>query len=171
MRSARRPASPPKFAEFPEAKRAIQLPNEAQASDFLDIFGRSRRDSTCVCETHIEPNLSQVLYVMFSPELQTEIASPEARRGTSAERESIDLGYGGRALLCAVSRPPTPTELADAVALIDATATTPPAPPAGAPTASPPPPLTPEMSARQRQQAVEDLLWTLLNCKEFIFNH
>ena len=58
---------PTKFREFPKAKRAIELPTEAEQNDFLDIFGRSRRDTPCVCETHLEPNLSQVLYMMFAP--------------------------------------------------------------------------------------------------------
>ena len=66
-----------KFREFPKVNRAIELPNEAEQSDFLDIFGRSRRDTPCICETRIEPNLSQVLYLMFAPELQTAIGHPE----------------------------------------------------------------------------------------------
>jgi hypothetical protein len=160
---------PAKFAQFPEAKRALQLPNEAQQSDFLDIFGRSRRDSTCVCETHIEPNLSQVLYVMFSPELQTEITSPEGAVASLLKENRSTSDMVSELYLRTVSRPPTSAELADAIALIDAAATTPPAAKPGS--TDPPPAITPEIAARQQKQAIEDLLWTLLNCKEFIFNH
>ncbi len=160
---------PAKFPQFPAVQRAIQLPNEAQSSDFLDIFGRSRRDSTCVCETHLEPNLSQVLYVMFSPELQTEIASPEGVVAQLVKEGRSPSDIVTQLYLRTLSRPPAPAELADAVALIDAAAAR---PPAARPNSNDPPPaLTPELAARQRQQAVEDLLWTLLNSKEFIFNH
>ncbi len=159
----------PKFPQFPAVQRAIQLPNEAQQSDFLDIFGRSRRDSTCVCETHIEPNLSQVLYVMFSPELQTDIASPDGIVSQMLKENRSPSDIVTQLYLRVLARPPAPAELADAVALIDAAAARPPA--ARPNSTDPPPPLTPEIAARQRQQAVEDLLWTLLNCKEFIFNH
>ena len=47
--------------------------------------------------------------------------------------------------LMTVSRPPSADELHDAVALID--------------------------GAKKKQPVVEDLLWTLLNSKEFMFNH
>ena len=159
----------PKFPQFPAVQRAIQLPNEAQQSDFLDIFGRSRRDSTCVCETHIEPNLSQVLYVMFSPELQTDIASPDGIVSQMLKENRSPSDMVTQLYLRVLARPPAPAELADAVALVDAAAARPPV--ARPNSTDPPPPLTPEIAARQRQQAVEDLLWTLLNCKEFIFNH
>jgi len=134
-----------KFREFPEAKRAIQLPNEAEQNDFLDIFGRSRRDTPCVCETHIEPNLSQVLYMMFAPELETAIASPQGNvsRWVKDKKPMADLV--AEMYLQTVSRPPTADELKDAVALLD--------------------------GAKAKQPVVEDLLWTLLNSKEFLFNH
>ena len=104
-----------KFREFPEAKRAIQLPNEAEQNDFLDIFGRSRRDTPCVCETHIEPNLSQVLYMMFAPELETAIASPQGNvsRWMKDKKPTADLV--AEMYLQTVSRPPTADELKDAV--------------------------------------------------------
>ena len=66
-----------KFQQFADITRAIQLPNESEPNDFLDIFGRSKRDTPCVCETRLEPNLSQVLFLLFSPEVQQALAHPE----------------------------------------------------------------------------------------------
>ena len=157
---------PAKFQQFPDVKRAIQLPNEAQQSDFLDIFGRSRRDSTCVCETHIEPNLSQVLYVMFSPELQTDLANPDGTVAKLLKENRPTNEVVSELYLKALSRPPTAAELADAAAIVDSATAQ--AVPDAKDQAAPP---SPEVAARQRKQACEDLLWTLLNCKEFIFNH
>ena len=46
-----------KFSGFPKGTRAIDLPDEAVNSYFLDVFGRSRRDSPCECERSYAPNL------------------------------------------------------------------------------------------------------------------
>ena len=106
---------------------------------------------------------------MFSPELQNEISNPEGAVQILLKENRSTSDTVSELYLRTVSRPPAAAELADAVALIDAAATRPPAAKPG--DANPPPPITPEMAARQRQQAIEDLMWTLLNCKEFIFNH
>lgn len=136
---------PVKFNQFAEAKRAIELPNEAEPNDFLDIFGRSRRDTPCVCETRTEPNLSQVLYLMFSPELQRDIASPEGTVARLVKEGKPTVEIVAELYLRTLSRPPTEEESRDAVALIEAAEVKPP--------------------------VIEDLLWTLLNSKEFVFNH
>ncbi|HXT59986.1 MAG TPA: DUF1553 domain-containing protein, partial [Pirellulales bacterium] len=136
---------PESFKTFPEAKRAIQLPNEAEQSDFLDIFGRSRRDTPCVCETHVEPNLSQVLYLLFSPELQRNLSHAEGVVARLVKENNPAAELVEELYLRSVSRLPTAVELQDAVTLIE--------------------------TATARQPAVEDLLWTLLNSKEFLFNH
>ena len=148
-----------KFSEFPEAKRAIQIPNESQQNDFLDIFGRSKRDTPCVCETRIEPNLSQVLYMMFAPEIEQAVASPEGIVAKLYKDKKVTTDIVNELYLRSVSRPPTPAELKDAVALLDA-------PPSDAAKAK-----QPAEIAKTKQQAAEDLLWTLLNSKEFLFNH
>jgi hypothetical protein len=134
-----------KFHEFPKVNRAIELPNEAEQNDFLDIFGRSRRDTPCTCETRIEPNLSQVLFLMFAPELQTAIGSPEGTVAKLVKDKKPTAEIVAELYLRTVSREPTPEESRDAAALID--------------------------GAKAKQQAAEDLLWALLNSKEFLFNH
>jgi len=134
-----------KFREFPNVKRAIQLPNDAERNDFLDIFGRSHRDTPCVCETHIEPNLSQVLYMMFAPELESALASRDGTVSRLVNQKKPTAEIVAELYLLTVSRPPSSDELHDALALID--------------------------GAKIKQPVVEDLLWTLLNSKEFLFNH
>lgn len=138
----------PKFTTFPDAKRAIQLPNEMEQSDFLDIFGRSRRDTPCVCETRTEPNLSQVLYLLFSPELQNDLANPAGTVAKLLKENNSSAEIVEELYLRTFSRQPTADEQKDAIALIEDTGT-----------------------AEGRPPAIEDLLWTLLNSKEFVFNH
>lgn len=124
---------PVKFNQFADAKRAIELPNEAEPSDFLDIFGRSRRDTPCVCETRVEPNLSQVLYLMFSPELQRDIANPEGTVARLMKENKPTAEVVEELYLRTLCRRPTADELKDAVVVIEAT--------------------------EPRQAAAEDLLW------------
>ena len=66
---------PTKFEEYPEIKKAVQLPNEKARSDFLDIFGRSERTTPCECETSLAPNLPQVLYLLNSDELDRKLTA------------------------------------------------------------------------------------------------
>lgn len=135
---------PTKFDDLPEIKKAIQLPNEKGRSDFLDMFGRSQRDTPCECETSLAPNLSQVLYLLHSDELQRKLADPEGVASRLAKSDQTNAQIVEDLFLRAFARLPRPEETAEGVALLEKSA--------------------------DRQPMVEDLLWTLLNSKEFLFN-
>jgi len=83
--------------------------------------------------------------LLASPELQRDIANPKGTVATLIKERKPTAEVVSELYLRTLSRPPSEAELADAVALID--------------------------TAPARQPAVEDLLWTLLNSKEFVFNH
>jgi hypothetical protein len=134
-----------KFQQFADLTRAIQLPNEFEQNDFLDIFGRSKRDTPCVCETRLEPNLPQVLFLLFSPELQQALAHPEGLVAQLVKANKPTPEIVEELYLRTVSRLPSERDRQDAVTLID--------------------------EAMNKQTGVEDLLWTLLNSKEFLLNH
>ncbi len=134
-----------KFDDYPDVKKAILLPNEDGRSDFLQIFGRSKRVTPCECETSIAPNLSQVLYLLNSDEMQRQLAS---KNGVIEELVKSGKNNGDVVedlFLRTFSRRPLPAELQEAVAQIE--------------------------KAADRRMALEDVLWTLLNSKEFLFNH
>ena len=139
-------AVPHKFEDYPDVRKAIQLPNEKGRSDFLEIFGRSERTTPCECETSVAPNLSQVLYLLNSDELQRKLAKggilDELSQPDKPTKEIVDELF-----LRTFSRWPRPEELLQSTAQIEN---------------SPVP---------NRRAALEDLLWTLLNSKEFLFNH
>ncbi|MDA1163082.1 MAG: DUF1553 domain-containing protein [Planctomycetota bacterium] len=135
-----------KFNGWPDGYRAIQIWDNRMPSYFFQIFGRPVRATVCECERSGEPSISQALHLLNSPEITAKIRHREgmARRLAKSELtvdELIDELY-----LTALSRFPRDEEralMADAFAV-------------------------PEIS---RQEAVEDVLWALLNMKEFIFNH
>jgi hypothetical protein len=137
-----------KFNGLPKGFRAAQLPDDGFASYFLEIFGRPKRESVCECERSSEANLSQTLHLLNSNEIQQKLTAKDTRVARWAndprpDSEKIDELYR----LC-YSRPPTSDEREICLAH-----------------------LAKRQAADQGRQGYEDLLWTLLNTKEFLLNH
>jgi hypothetical protein len=134
-----------KFAGLPLGTRAIDLPDESVPSYFLKVFGRSMRESACECERSYAPNLSQILHLMNSPEVQDKIASDKGRLAAMLKDKKHDDQILTEFYLRAFGRNPKPDELKDATAML--------------------------ASAKDRKSALEDFEWMFLNSKEFLFNH
>ena len=137
--------SPEKFDGLPLGTRAIDLPDESVPSYFLNVFGRSMRESACECERSYAPNLSQVLHLMNSPELQNKIADQKGRLAAMLKDKKSDEDILTEFYLAAFGRNPRPDELKDATAML--------------------------ASAKDRKNTLEDFEWMFLNSKEFLFNH
>jgi hypothetical protein len=137
--------SPEKFAGLPLGTRAIELPDESVTNYFLKTFGRSMRETACECEKSYAPNLSQILHLMNSPELQNKIANGNGRLAGLLKAKKTDEEILSEFYLRAFGRNPHPEELKDALALLTA--------------------------AKDRTAALEDFAWMFLNSKEFLFNH
>jgi hypothetical protein len=134
-----------RFDRVSSSARAIDLPHEGFGSYFLDTFDRPRRVTGCECERTGGATLGQVLLLSNSDEVEGKIAAGDgliARRLAEKKpaAEIIDELY-----LAALSRSPTETERAKAVAFVAA--------------------------EQDPRPALEDVLWTLVNSKEFLFNH
>lgn len=132
-----------RFGGFPVGTRAIDLPDEAISSYFLDVFGRSHRETACECERSKAPNLAQVLHLMNSPETQNKIVN--GRVGQLIKDGQSDDAIARELFLWAFSRLPRPDELEAVLGYV--------------------------RSAPARKPALEDVLWSLLSSKEFLFNH
>ncbi len=139
---------PEKFVLQPEGTRAIQLWDNRVNHYFLQVFGRPLRATACECERINEPSVAQVLHLMNAPEIQAKISHPRGRvqqlnRTGKTSSEIVNELY-----LATYSRLPRNSERESAVAFLDAATAT-----------------------GLRTQAAEDLLWTLMNTTEFLFNH
>jgi hypothetical protein len=140
-------ASPTTFKDQPAGTRALQLPDSSITSYFLDAFGRPERLLTCTCERSDEPSMTQVLHLTNGKTIQEKIEAKEGRitqllsTGASSG-EIIDSAY-----LAALSRHPTATEQSRLSTILDETA-------------------DPE-----KRQVIEDLFWSILTSKEFLFQH
>jgi len=146
------------FTDLPMGTRAIALPdNSYNSSAFLKVFGRPDAASVCECERVQSSSLAQSLHLMNSSDVKGKLAVANGRAATWAKSEE-DLSKAVRELyLVAFSRPPTGEELGIAEQFLtrertDASGN----------------PLNPVTA---KQQAFEDLIWALMNTKEFLFNH
>ena len=141
--------SPAQFNGLPTdryaPKRAIMLPDEAFPSYFLDVFGRPQRISACECERVSEANLAQALHLLNSDEVQGKLARPGGRAEAMAKDARPDAEKVDELFLWALARKPTPEQRDLALAHIAKNAT-------------------------NKKVAYENILWALLNTKEFVFN-
>ncbi len=136
---------PEKFEGFPAGFRASQLPITTVSSYFLDLFGRPARNITCECERTDDPNLGQLLHLMNNSGINARISSKDGRVAKLIESKRTNPQLIQELYLATFSRYPTTVELKQRVATLE--------------------------KAKDRKQAAEDLLWALVNSKEFIFNH
>jgi hypothetical protein len=124
--------------------RAIMLPDESFTSYFLDVFGRPQRISACECERVSEANLAQALHLLNSQEVQDKLSRPGGRAERMAKDPRPDAEKIQELFLWAFGHRPTDEQSQLALANIAA-------------------------HARNKRVAYENILWALINTKEFIF--
>lgn len=134
-----------KFGGFPEGTRAIDLPDEAVGSYFLDVFGRSKRESPCECERSYAPNLAQTLHLLNSPELQNKLTNPQGRAAGLIAAKKSPEEMVNELYLAAFGRLPQQAELNEAVASL--------------------------RGVKDPKAGLADMMWVMINSKEFLFNH
>lgn len=134
------------FQGLPSGSRAVQQWNHKMSSDFLDAFGRPDSSADCPCERDLSSSVVQALHLMNSDRFQDKLASSEGWATELAASDRSNAQLVADLYLKTLSRRPTEEEAKISVAYFD----------------------TPDVS---RQQAVEDLLWSLVNSAEFVFNH
>ena len=133
------------FSNMSTDSRAIDLPHERFGSYFMDTFDRPKRVSGCECERSTSATLSQVLLLSNSDEVEGKLQNGTARIAKLFEAKRSTPQMIEELYLAAFSRYPTPQEIFTATAYIDRDS--------------------------EPRKAVEDLLWSLLNSREFLFNH
>jgi len=150
------------FSEMPQGVRAISLPNEKanEQSEFLTLFGRPAMDTACECERTGDANLGQSLHLINSDSIQSKLGLNDGRAALLAKDAARSETERIRELyLQAFSREPTEKEMGMAISHLEGKR---------ALSAKDPKVLSAQDAERQ---AFEDIIWVLVNSKEFLFNH
>jgi hypothetical protein len=136
--------------EYPLGTRAIQLHDSAVESYFLKTFGRNSRAITCECERSDEPSMVQVLHVANGDTINGKLKEKENRvsRLLAAGHSNADLT--DEIFLQTLSRFPIDEEKTRVVELLSQ---------------------VPGEDAAEKRLVVEDIFWSLLSTREFLFNH
>ncbi len=132
-----------KYPGLPLGTRAIQLPDSRVRSFLLDVFGRPARQVVCECERTVQPNIAQALHLLNGDFLNRKIADPKGRVETLLTKKTPLPQVVEELYLVTLSRPPRPEELSKAQEWVK--------------------------RAPNPREGVQDLLWVLLNAREFQF--
>lgn len=147
-----------RFANLPVGTRAIALPdNSYNSSQFLQVFGRPSSLSVCECERVQSSSLAQSLHLINSSEIKTKLATGNGQADQFAKSDESTEAKIHEMYLLAYSRKPEPHEIETALEYLNATALD-----------AEGKPIAPATLEKQNWQ---DLLWALMNTKEFMFNH
>ena len=114
-----------------------------RAEYFMETFGRPPRREICACERSGEPALAQALYLINDDDVQSRIADPAGRLAKLLAELTDDRELVEELYLSTLSRRPRPEEIEKALAYLN--------------------------RATTRAEGTQDLLWTLLNVREFLF--
>jgi hypothetical protein len=135
---------PEPFTFVPENCRAIQLADGSISSPFLEMFGRSPRDTGLESERNNRPTAAQALHTLNSSHIRRKIeegpALRELLRSKRKPREIVDEIY-----LTVLSRFPTDEELRS---IRDYS-----------------------QPRREGRRPMVDLVWALFNSSEFMYRH
>ena len=132
---------------LPAGTRAIQLPDASVGPYFLKVFGQPQADTACECERSQEANLAQSLHLLNSSEVQNKISDGNGRASKFANDKEHPADTKIKELYRWVySREPDAEEIQIATAHL-------------------------EKHKDNPKLAFEDIVWALINSKEFLFNH
>ena len=151
---------PPQFAGYPAGTRAgqiagVQAVNPRRrggggvgaagavfSDQFLAVFGKPPRLLSCDCERSNETTLGQTFHLISGPQISKLVSEPENRLATLLRSGKTDAQIVEELYWSALTRPPTAEELAAVSAHV--------------------------ARSKDRRKALEDVLWALLNAKEFV---
>jgi hypothetical protein len=148
------------FADLPAGTTAVGLPDNSynKASPFLRVFGRPNAQSVCECERVESANLAQSLHLLNAADLTGKLSAGNGRaEKLIADSQMTTEDKIHQLYQAAFCRSPTDAELQTALAYlaesrVDASGNT-------------------VDAATTLRINLQDLMWAMINAKEFMFNH
>jgi hypothetical protein len=134
-----------RFGGMSRQARAVDLPHEGFGSYFLDVFDRPPRSSPCECARSAGASLTAVLHLANSPDIDDKIASDSGRAAKLVKDKVAPEKAVEELFLAAYARQPSAAERRKVLGYLQ--------------------------REKDLRRGLEDVLWALLNSKEFLFNH
>ncbi len=135
---------------YPAGTKAIQLYDSTVKNYFLQTFGRNQRRITCECERSDEPSMVQVLHLSNGDTINEKLKAAgnrvdqlvQLRRTGMSDAALLDEVY-----LACLARFPTDSERESLVSML------------------------PDTGTGDEREVIEDIFWSILSSREFLFNH
>jgi len=136
---------PEPYTVLPEGHRAVEVSDGSIGTPFLELFGRPTRDAGYESDRDNRSSVVQALHMLNSRHVQSKISSSPRLRQWSKSKLT-DGQVVEEIYLSALSRYPTAQERQTTVDYMG-------------------------KDPKSRAQAMEDVVWSVFNTKEFLFNH
>ena len=133
-----------KFRGLPIGASAVEIVDGRTSTFFLTTFGRATRDTVCSCEVQMEPNLSQALHLLNGETVNAKITAGGTVAASLRDKKTAPQIIDELYLRC-LARKPTSKEQAELMEFFK--------------------------EGRPELEVLNDVFWSLLNSKEFLFNH
>jgi len=132
---------------YEEGTRALELYDSAVESYFLKTFGRNERAITCECERSNQPSMVQVLHLANGDTVNDKLSHEKSRVTELLNSEMSDQQLIEEAYLLCLSRYPQERETKAFQEILAAAA------------------------PDEKRAVLEDLFWSLMTSREFLFQH
>jgi hypothetical protein len=139
-------AVPENFPGAPGGFRAAQLPDANSENAFLRLFGKSQRMEACECERDNGSNMLQALHFLNGKSIQARVINPGGRANQLINRKLTDKEIVTELYLWSLARHPSAAELKVGEDFF-------------------------RTHAARRAEAAQDLMWVLLNSRDFVLVH
>src|SRR5262249_19576866 len=112
------------------------------AEQFLRVFGKPERLLSCECERSDDTTLNQAFQLLTGELMNKMLADKDNRIGRLLTAGKAKPGLVTESYFAALSRPPSQTELTTAMRIVD--------------------------RSKDQRAGLEDVVWGLVNAKEFL---
>ena len=133
------------YSGLPQGTRALQLPDEGYSNSFLKVFGRPPRESACECERVSSPSLSQSLLVMNDQFLLGKLTNKNSLAIQLGQSKASHRERVRLMFETILTREPRADEMQDTLQYLE--------------------------SEADAARAYGNVIWALLNTKEFLYIH
>jgi hypothetical protein len=130
----------------PGGFRAAQLPDAVIDSPFLQLFGKPQRADACECERDNSSNMLQALNFINGKSILGRVQNPGARPAQLLQQKPTNPQLVTELYLWSLARHPSARELKVSVEFLAS-------------------------YGEKRAEAAQDLMWALLNSKDFLLSH